>query len=59
MIVWFILSFIALVIYETNPLVSWVLIGVLFLHTCVYTKIVERFSKDFINREAGTKKEGD
>lgn len=46
MIVLFILSFIALAIYETNPVASWVLIGVLFLHTYTYTKIIERWSRN-------------
>ena len=46
MIVWFVLSFIALAVYETNPVASWVLTGVLFLHICVYTKIIERWSKN-------------
>lgn len=46
MIVLFVLSFIALAIYETNPVASWVLIGVLFLHTTIYIKITERWSRN-------------
>ena len=52
MIVWFVLSFIALAIYETNPVASWVLTGVLFLHTFVYTKIIERWSRNEKRKKA-------
>ena len=46
MLVCFALSFIALAIYDMHPIVSWVLIGVLFLHTYAYTKIIERWSRN-------------
>ena len=52
MLIGFVLSFIALAIYETNPLISWVLIGVLFLHTYSYTKIIERWSRNEKRKKA-------
>ena len=52
MLVWFILSFIALAIYDIHPLASWVLIGVLFVHTYVYTKIIERWSRNEKRKKA-------
>lgn len=52
MLVWFTLSFIALAIYETNPLVSWVLIGVMICHTYAYTKIIERWSRNEKRKKA-------
>ena len=52
MIVLFVLSFIALAIYETNPVASWVLIGVLFVHTYAYTKIIERWSRNEKRKKA-------
>ena len=52
MLVLFTLSFIALAIYETNPVASWVLIGVLFLHTYAYTKIIERWSRNEKRKKA-------
>ena len=52
MLVLFTLSFIALAIYETNPVASWVLIGVLFVHTYVYTKIIERWSRNEKRKKA-------
>ena len=52
MLVWFILSFIALAIYDMHPVVSWVLIGVLFVHTYAYTKIIERRSRNEKRKKA-------
>ena len=52
MIAGFALSFIALAIYEINPVASWVLIGVLFLHTYVYTKLIERNGKNEKRKKA-------
>ena len=52
MLVWFILSFIALAIYDMHPVASWVIIGVLFVHTYVYTKLIERNGKNEKRKKA-------
>lgn len=46
MIVFFVLSTVALATYDTNPKLSWFVFGVLALHTTIYIKIIERWQRN-------------
>lgn len=46
MIVFFVLSTVALATYDTNPKLSWLVFGVLVLHTVIYIKITERWARN-------------
>lgn len=46
MIVFFVLSTVALATYDSNPEFSWFIFGVLLLHTTIYIKIIERWQRN-------------